>query len=78
MAKQLTVQFQLYGELAPNDLDRIAYELSLSLQRQIPCKVLGYGVVDILSAMPQSFTITGVPGIVDAIEEQSAPIKMMG
>lgn len=77
MAKQITVQIQIYGEMAPGDLDQIAYDMSIQIQGKLPCRILGYGVTDVPSPFAPSFSVTGRPGVVDATVEQSAPIQML-
>jgi hypothetical protein len=75
MALQLQINIRPSGEIMPNDLDRLVYELSQLVQSRIPCKVFGYGAVEIVAPENSRFT-SELPATAEAIKETAAPLRM--
>lgn len=76
MAKQIQINLRLGGDSEPADLDRIIYEATQLIQSRIPCKIFGYGVVDVPSPEQSRFK-SDEPATADVIHEVAAPIRMM-
>lgn len=75
--KQIQINLQMHGAISENDLDLIVYEAAKMIQSRVPCRIVGYGVVEIPSpTLPKSISPTNEPALPEATIEQSAPIRL--
>lgn len=80
MAKQIQINLQMLDDVLPNALDHLIFELTLSIQKQLPCRILGYGVVEVPGLVvaptvaPTSMPDANGPDVTTA--DRSGPIQM--
>ncbi len=77
MAKQIQITLAPYGYVSPGDMDVIAYEASKFIQSRLPCKVLGYGTVEVEAPEVASLDqLRKSQPAAESINEVAAPIRM--
>ena len=77
MVKIIQVTVDVNGAVALHDLDGIAYGASTWIQRNVQCRMLGYGVLD----GPPAPIVEKAPDVLASpavmIKERSRPIQLM-
>lgn len=78
MAKQIQINFRDFAGLSEGELDHLVYETTKFIQSRIPCKMFGYGVVEVEDPeKSKPISVTGEPAVAEETRDTPAPIRML-